>query len=67
MLLKRLAVVVISLVLGFLITWGILIIPYVGTNLEEYGVTYTFFTTLSIACAIGVWLDLLLGAEILPK
>ena len=67
MLMKRIAVVVISAVAGFVITWLILITPLVGTNLEEYGVTYTFFTALSIALAIGVWLDLLFGADILPK
>lgn len=65
MLVKRAAVVVISAVLGFLLTWGVVVL--VGTNLEEYGVTYTFFTALSLACAFGVWLDLLLGAKILPK
>lgn len=65
MVMKRVAVVVISAVLGFLLTWGT--VELVGTNLEEYGVTYTFFTALSLACAVGVWLDLVLGAKILPK
>ena len=66
MLIKRLALAVISLVTGFLITW--LVVVYIAeTNLEQYGIWYTGFTALSIACAIGVWLDKFMGTEILPK
>ena len=67
MLVKRLILVVISLVLGFVLTWLILITPYVGTNIEEYGGVYTFFTALSFACAIGVWLDKFMDTKILPE
>jgi len=66
MLIKRLALGVISLVVGFITTW--LIIEFIAeTNLEQYGFWYTAFTTLSIGCAVGVWLDKFMGTEILPK
>lgn len=67
MLIKRLILVIISLVLGFVLTWLILITPLVATNIEEYGGVYTFFTALSIACAIGVWLDKFMDTKILPE
>ncbi len=65
MLVKRLILAVISFAIGFgltvLITWAI------GTNLPEYGSIYTFFTALSLGCAIGIWLDKFMGTEILPE
>ncbi len=67
MLVKRLILVVISLVLGYGLTVLILITPLVNTNVEEYGGVYTFFTALSIACAIGVWLDKFMDTKILPE
>ncbi len=76
MLIKRLALVVISLVVGFLITWFIVEVDFTvgpvhiviaGTKLEQYGIWYTGFTTLVLACALGVWLDKFMGTEILPK
>lgn len=66
MLIKRLALVVISLVVGFVLTW-LTVIFIAETVLEQYGFWYTSFTALSIACAIGVWLDKFMGTEILPK
>jgi hypothetical protein len=66
MLIKRLALCLISLVVGFGITW--LIVEFIATTtLEQYGIWYTGFTALAIACAIGVWLDKFMGTEILPK
>ncbi|MEM7332147.1 MAG: hypothetical protein AAF490_08645 [Chloroflexota bacterium] len=67
MLVKRIILVVISSALGYLITWAILVTPLVATNVEEYGGVYTFFTALSIACAIGVWLDKFMDTKILPE
>lgn len=68
---RRIALVLISLVIGFLITWiEVSIIPQpigLGTTLEDYGTVYTILTILSIAIGIGVWLDLWLKTEILPK
>ena len=66
MLIKRLALAIISLAVGFLITW--LVVIYIAeTTLEQYGVWYTGFTALAIACALGVWLDRFMGTKILPK
>jgi len=65
MLVKRLGVGIISLLVGFGLT--ILIVNLIGTTLEEYGVYYTFFTSLALGCAIAVWLDKFLGTEMLPK
>lgn len=65
MLVKRLTLAVISLAVGFVITYGV--ITVVGTTLEEYGGMYTFFTALSIGCALGIWLDKFMGTELLPK
>lgn len=65
MLVKRLGVMAVSFVIGFLITWVIIIL--IGTTIGEYGGIYTFFTSLTIGCAIGIWLDKFAGTEILPK
>lgn len=65
MLVKRLILIVISLALGFAITYGVIL--FFGENLIKYGVWYTGFTTFALACAIGVWLDKFMGTEILPK
>lgn len=65
MLVKRLILVVVSLAFGFAVTFAL--ITLVGTNLEEYGGMYTFFTTLALACALAVWLDKFMGTELLPK
>ena len=65
MLLKRLGIGVVSLLVGFGLT--VVIVQLIGTTLEEYGVYYTFFTALSLGCAIAIWLDKFLGTEMLPK
>ncbi|GJM43130.1 MAG: hypothetical protein DHS20C20_34120 [Ardenticatenaceae bacterium] len=65
MLLKRLGIGVVSLLVGFGLT--VIIVQLIGTTLEEYGVYYTFFTSLSIGCAVAIWLDKFLGTEMLPK
>lgn len=65
MLVKRLLLVAISLGAGFGLT--VLITLLIGTTPAEYGAIYMIFTTLSLAVAIGIWLDLILGTRILPK
>ncbi len=65
MLLKRLGIGVVSLAVGFVLT--VLIVRFIGTTLEEYGVYYTFFTSLSLGCAVAIWLDKFMGTEMLPK
>lgn len=62
---KRVGLAVISLAVGFVLTW--LIVELVGTNLWEYGSIYTFFTALSLGCALAIWLDKFMGTDILPK
>lgn len=65
MLVKRLGVAVISLVVGFGLTT--LIVYLIGTTLEEFGPYYTFFASLSLGCALAIWLDKLLDTQMLPK
>lgn len=65
MLVKRLILAVISFVVGYGLTF--LITIAMGTTIAEYGGIYTFFTALSLACALGIWLDKFMGTELLPK
>lgn len=65
MAIRRLILVAISLGLGFGLT--VLITILIGTTPAEYGAVYMIFTSLSLAIAIGIWLDLLLKTNILPK
>ncbi len=65
MLVKRLGVGVISLLIGFGLT--VLVVELIGTTLEEYGTIYTFFTALSLGCAVAIWLDKFLDTQMLPK
>ena len=65
MLVKRLILIVVSLVIGYVLTVGI--VWAIGTNIPEYGGIYTFFTALSLACAAGIWLDKFMETDILPK
>ncbi len=65
MLVKRLGIAVVSLLVGFVLTS--IIVNLIGTTLEEYGVYYTFFTSLSLAFAIAIWLDKFLDTKMLPK
>ncbi|MEM7118565.1 MAG: hypothetical protein AAF614_39465 [Chloroflexota bacterium] len=65
MLVKRLILAVISLVFGYGVTF--LLTIAMSTTIAEYGGIYTFFTALSLACALGIWLDKFMGTELLPK
>lgn len=65
MLAKRLILALISIVAGAAVTFAIVYL--IGTTPQEYGSTYFFFTALSLACAVGIWLDKFMGTEILPK
>lgn len=62
---KRIILAVIAFAVGFGVTF--VIVKFIGTNLEEFGIWYTFFTTLAIACAVGVWLDKFMGTHLLPE
>jgi hypothetical protein len=76
--LKRLIVIAISQVLGFVI--GVLIIsvgfdmlPFVssiqtpqGRSIAEYGVQYFFWTFFPIGVVVMIWMDAFLDTKILP-
>ncbi|HRO25563.1 MAG TPA: hypothetical protein PLR07_14845 [Promineifilum sp.] len=65
MLVKRLVLAAISIGVGFGLT--ILMTMLIGTTPAEYGAIYMIFTTLSLAVALGIWLDKFMGTQILPK
>jgi len=66
MLLKRIVLIIISLVLGALITTGIVIFV-LNTTVGEYGTFYFSMTAFFIACAIGIWLDKFMDTRLLPE
>jgi hypothetical protein len=65
MLVKRLILATISIGVGLGLT--ILITMLIGTTPAEYGAVYMIFTTLSLAVAVGIWLDKFMGTNILPR
>jgi hypothetical protein len=65
MLVKRLLLAVISIAFGVVVTLGI--VYWIGTTPDEYGGGYFTFTALSLAIALGIWLDKFMATEILPK
>lgn len=65
MLVKRILLAVVSLAVGVGVTVAVTLL--VGTTPAEYGAIYFIFTALSLAIALGVWLDKFMGTEILPK
>lgn len=66
MLVKRIMVIVISLVVGAVVTVGILRF-ILGTTVAEYGTLYFILTTFFLGCALGIWLDKFLETEFLPE
>jgi len=66
MLVKRLIVLVVSLALGFGLTYAVTLL-FDGMTLEKYGVYYTLFTTISFGIAVAIWLDKFLETDILKK
>jgi hypothetical protein len=65
MLVKRLALALISIAFGTVTT--ILITSILDTTPAEYGGVYFVFTALSLAIALAVWLDKFMATDILPK
>ncbi len=66
--LKRIGLGIISLIVGFVVTWAAVTASFIlNTTLSDYGAVYTIFTILSVACATGIWLDKFMGTDILPK
>ena len=66
MLIKRLILALISLGVGVGTTW-LIVITILDTTIGNYGTIYFVFTTLSIACALGIWLDKFMGTKILSE
>jgi ribose/xylose/arabinose/galactoside ABC-type transport system permease subunit len=72
--LRRLAVFIVSLALGFLVTGAfiVLVLPWMGPqngfpiSFEKYGTQYFLWTALPIAGIFLVWLDYFLDTRILP-
>ncbi len=64
MLIKRLILAVISIIFGIVATFLIMLV--IHTDYYTYGFGYTFFTSLSLACFIGIWLDKFMGTGLLP-
>jgi hypothetical protein len=70
---RRLLLVVISLVIGYALTY--LITLLLGTSVEEFwsgpelpvNIPYFLLVGLFIALAVAIWLDKFLGTEILPE
>lgn len=66
MLVKRLVVIIVSMVVAALITAGIVTL-LLGTTVAEYGPTYFTLTTFFLGCAIALVIDRFAGTEMLPK
>ncbi|RMG99421.1 MAG: hypothetical protein D6706_05480 [Chloroflexi bacterium] len=65
MLAKRILLAVISIAFGVVATF--VIVKAIGTTPAEYGFLYYTFTSLALACFLGIWLDKFMGTELLPK
>ena len=65
MIVKRLILTIISITFGIVVTTGITVL--IGTTPAEYGMIYFTLTSLSLAVALGVWLDKFMLTKILPK
>jgi drug/metabolite transporter (DMT)-like permease len=73
MLVKRVALLIISLIIGYAITY--LIVVLLGTSVEEFwmgpeepvSIPYFLLVGFFIALAASIWLDKLMRTEILPK
>ncbi|MGV2434065.1 MAG UNVERIFIED_CONTAM: hypothetical protein LVT10_03480 [Anaerolineae bacterium] len=73
-LIKRTIVWGLSLVLGFILTWAMVVfffpiaIPQeAGKGLADYGLMLTILTAIPLSLIFVTWLDYLLDANILPK
>lgn len=66
MLIKRLILALISIIFGVTVTF--LIMTFIlHTDYYTFGFGYTFFTSLALACFLGIWLDKFMGTELLPE
>ncbi len=73
MVLKRIGLIVISLIIGYAVTY--LIVVLLETSVEEFwmgpeepvSIPYFLLVGFFIALAASIWLDKFMGTEILPK
>lgn len=70
---RRLIVWGVSLVLGFVISWAIIVIGFpilkpvaAGITIAKYGTIYFLVTMIPIALVFVTWLDKFMGTKILP-
>lgn len=78
MTIRRTIVWVVSMVLGFIIGYGIITVGFdmlplfsavqtpQGVTIEEYGVIYYLFTSIPIGLVFVIWLDAFMDTKILP-
>jgi hypothetical protein len=73
MLVRRILLVVLSLIIGYAITFGITVL--LGTSVAEFWmgseqpvrIPYFLLVGLFIALASAIWLDKFLGTKVLPE
>jgi hypothetical protein len=70
---RRLIVWVVSMILGFVVSWLIITIGFpivkpeaVGITIDEYGIIYFLVTAVPIGLIFVTWLDLFMDTKILP-
>ena len=66
MLVKRILVIVISLIIGAVVTVAMIELV-LDTTVAEYGTLYFVLTAFFLGAAVGIWLDKFLGTEFLPE
>ncbi|MDX1663148.1 MAG: hypothetical protein R3272_05095 [Candidatus Promineifilaceae bacterium] len=66
MLIRRIALFILSLAIGAILT-ALIVMYLLDTSLEEYGGLYFFLTAFFLAAAIGIWLDKFMGTDLLPE
>jgi hypothetical protein len=70
---RRLIVWLVSLALGFVVSWLLVVVGFpiikpesAGITLERYGTGYFLVTMVPIALIFVTWLDRFMGTKILP-
>jgi hypothetical protein len=70
---RRLIVWIVSMILGFVVSWLIITVGFpivkpeaTGITIEKYGTIYFLVTAVPIGLIFVTWLDLLMDTRILP-
>jgi F0F1-type ATP synthase assembly protein I len=74
MLLKRILLAIISLVIGYAVTF-LIVTRFLQTSVAEFwvgpeqpvNIPYFILTGIFIALGVGIWLDKFMGTDILPE